>query len=88
MKAVAIALVAMSATSTLAFAQDAYIVDEDDTYVDSPDLYADPDPDLAVGTRVYGWTETRPDDCGTFKYWNGDYCADARFEPPRTEPLE
>lgn len=86
MKAIAIALAAMTATSTLALAQDAYVVDEDGTYVESPDLYDDSAP--AAGTRVYGWTETGPDDCGTYKYWNGDYCADARFEPPRTGTAE
>lgn len=38
---------------------------------------------VVVGPRVYGYTyELRPEDCGTFKYWNGEYCADARFEPP------
>lgn len=34
--------------------------------------------------RVYGWT-LRPDDCGTFHYWNGERCADARTDPPVTE---
>jgi len=34
------------------------------------------------GPRVYGWREWRPENCGTFKYWNGEYCADARNEPP------
>ena len=32
------------------------------------------------GPRVYGWT-MRPADCGTFRYWNGVRCADARDEP-------
>lgn len=31
--------------------------------------------------RVYGWA-MRPVDCGTFRYWNGVRCADARDEPP------
>jgi hypothetical protein len=31
--------------------------------------------------RVYGWM-MRPADCGTFRYWNGVRCADARDEPP------
>jgi hypothetical protein len=34
--------------------------------------------------RVYGWT-MRPADCGTFRYWNGERCADARSEPPVPE---
>jgi hypothetical protein len=33
------------------------------------------------GPRVYGWT-LRPADCGTFRYWDGVRCADARNEPP------
>ena len=35
----------------------------------------------APGPRVYGWM-MRPADCGTFRYWNGVRCADARNEPP------
>ncbi|WP_296204456.1 hypothetical protein [uncultured Hyphomicrobium sp.] len=43
----------------------------------------DPGDGVIVGPRVYGYTyELRPEDCGTFRYWNGEYCADARFEPP------
>lgn len=39
--------------------------------------------DRMSGPRVYGWRSViEIEDCGTFKYWNGDYCADARFEPP------
>ena len=34
------------------------------------------------GPRVYEWREWRPENCGTFKYWNGEYCADARDKPP------
>jgi hypothetical protein len=38
----------------------------------------------APAPRVYGWT-MRPADCGTFRYWNGERCADARSEPPVPE---
>ena len=31
---------------------------------------------------VYGWLGVAPQNCGTFKYWNGEHCADARFDPP------
>jgi len=27
-----------------------------------------------------------PANCGEFRYWNGEYCADARVEPPYTGP--
>lgn len=38
----------------------------------------------APAPRVYGWT-MRPADCGTFHYWDGERCADARNEPPVSE---
>ncbi len=28
----------------------------------------------------------RPSSCGKFRYWNGDYCADARYRPPYIGP--
>lgn len=31
---------------------------------------------------VYGWIGAAPRNCGTFKYWNGERCADARYDPP------
>lgn len=31
---------------------------------------------------VYGWSELRPDNCGRFRYWDGDACVDARYYPP------
>lgn len=44
------------------------------------------DDSVAFAPRVYGWSyEMRPEDCGTFKYWNGAYCADARYEPPEND---
>lgn len=70
-----------------AYAQEVYeepYIDDDDTYVDGP-AYTDPDSveDGAIlGPRVYGWQQIRPATCGTFKYWNGEYCADARSEAP------
>ena len=47
---------------------------------------ADDEDGVALAPRVYGWSyEMRPEDCGTFKYWNGEYCADARYEPPEND---
>lgn len=83
MKTVAVAFFAVAAMPGLAAAQDAYVVDDDDVYVESPEVYAEPG--VVVGPRVYGWTTLRPANCGTFKYWNGEYCADARFDPPDSE---
>ena len=46
----------------------------------------DDDDGVVLAPRVYGWSyEMRPEDCGTFKYWNGEYCADARYEPPEND---
>ncbi|MBN8913401.1 MAG: hypothetical protein J0H65_15355 [Rhizobiales bacterium] len=38
--------------------------------------------------RVYGWSYPPPPpvSCGQYRYWNGDYCADARREPPYVGP--
>ena len=33
---------------------------------------------------VYGWVAARPANCGTFKYWDGESCVDARYDPPAT----
>jgi hypothetical protein len=30
---------------------------------------------------VFGWIMVRPENCGTFKYWNGESCVDARYDP-------
>lgn len=78
MKVAALSLFALIAATGVAVAQEAYVVEEDD-YLEA----SEPD-DQPIGPRVYGWTAAPPSDCGTFKYWNGEYCADARFEPPRT----
>jgi hypothetical protein len=69
---------------------------DDRAYVDEPAYVeeqviddvddVDPGDGVIVGPRVYGYTyELRPEDYGTFKYWNGEYCADARFEPPPSD---
>lgn len=80
MKVLVFSLFALVATTGIAFSQGAYVID-DDGYVELPGGYAEPR--VVVGPRVYRWIAVPPDDCGTFKYWNGAYCADARFEPPR-----
>ncbi len=76
MKALALSLFTLMAGSAIATAQEAYVVEDGDVF-EAPEPYDQP-----VGPRVYGWTSAPPSDCGTFKYWNGVYCADARFEPP------
>lgn len=91
--AVSMALVTSAGAQDVYVDADVADVYEDRAYVDEP-AYVDeqviddvddigPEDGVIVGPRVYGYTyELRPEDCGTFKYWNGEYCADARFEPP------
>ena len=67
--------------------------DYDDAYVQAPAYDGAPaveeavpvEGGIIVGPRVYGWSLIRPANCGTFKYWNGEYCADARYDPPPGE---
>jgi hypothetical protein len=35
---------------------------------------------------VYGWILVRPTSCGNYRYWNGEYCADARNGLPYVGP--
>lgn len=94
---IALAACGIAAGGASAQAQEVYVDDlddyGDDTYVESPayvDTYetqvieeVEPAEDgIVVGPRVYGWAAIRPANCGTFKYWNGDYCTDARYNPP------
>jgi hypothetical protein len=96
MRAGILAAAASVALVTSAGAQDVYVdadVYDDRAYVDERAYVEEqviddaddiePADGVIVGPRVYGYTyELRPEDCGTFKYWNGEYCSDARFEPP------
>lgn len=84
MRNIAIAIAVSAACASGAAAAE---IDVDELQSEgSEDSYAiqeaAPPDDSAVGPRVYGWAALRPPDCGTFKYWNRDYCADARIEPP------
>lgn len=98
MRRACIVLAASLATAGGAVAQEVYVdeVDEpaeesyvEESYVESPAYEVEdvaPAEDGIVverrETRVYGWSAERPDNCGTFKYWTGGYCADARYAPP------
>ena len=94
MKRAIVAIAACLLAAGSAAAQEVYVDEMDDydggTYVEAPDIVDevpvivdDPVADgMVVGPRVYGWSEMRPANCGTFKYWDGETCADARFDPP------
>ena len=43
----------------------------------APSSYPAPEPQLIP---------LRPRSCGEYRYWNGDYCADARYERPYVGP--
>jgi hypothetical protein len=67
-----------AATAEEVIVEDAFV---DDDY--APAVIEDDDDDAVLVTRparVYGWSY-RLGNCGTYKYWNGHRCADARFEP-------
>ena len=32
------------------------------------------------------WVPLRPSSCGQYHFWNGQYCADARYQPPYLGP--
>lgn len=92
MRAILIALAASALTVGSASAAEIYIDDDDDyggvtvyerdvTVVERA-YPAAPGTVVEYGPRVYGWTEAAPVNCGRFRYWDGDYCADARFDPP------
>lgn len=76
-------MIAAAAVVTAASAQEVYVEAYEAPPVTDADIVVD---DAVVverpAPRVYGWIGPRPTDCGTFHYWNGAYCADARTEPP------
>ncbi len=54
-----------------------------------PPAYAPPPVVVGAPPYVYGWPPLpppRPASCGQYHYWNGAFCADARFRPPYVGP--
>ena len=76
-----IASLAVWGFATVAHAQDVIIEDDATAVEQAPADETVVVPDSDPGPRVYGWA-LRPADCGTFRYWDGTRCADARDEPP------
>lgn len=75
---------------------DRWYADDDDYYY-PPEYYLPPPPVVRVypdapppasyEPPVYGWlSPPRPASCGKYRYWNGEYCADARRDPPYIGP--
>jgi hypothetical protein len=76
---------------------DNYYDGDDDDYYYPPEDYLRPPPPVVrvvpappavvYEPPVYGWiSPPRPATCGKYRYWNGEYCADARYDPPYTGP--
>jgi hypothetical protein len=70
---------------------------DDDDYYYPPEHYLPPPPVVRVvpvpppvavyEPPVYGWiAPPRPSNCGKYRYWNGERCADARYDPPYVGP--
>ncbi|MCC7250428.1 hypothetical protein [Hyphomicrobium sp.] len=61
----------------------------DDFYY-PPEYYLPPPPPVVVyEPPVYGWLALPPpppSSCGKYRYWNGERCADARYDPPYIGP--
>jgi hypothetical protein len=45
-----------------------------------------PPPALYYAPPVADWVPPRPRSCEKYRYWDGDYCADARYQPPYVGP--
>lgn len=47
-----------------------------------------PPPAVVYEPPVYGWLAVPPppSSCGKYRYWNGERCADARYDPPYIGP--
>lgn len=72
---------------------------DDDDYYYPPEYYLPPPPPPPPVARVvpppavvyeppvYGWiAPPRPSSCGKYRYWDGERCADARYDPPYVGP--
>jgi len=71
---------------------------DDDDYYYPPEYYLPPPPPVVrvvpvpppaviYEPPVYGWiAPLRPSNCGKYRYWNGERCADARVDPPYVGP--
>jgi hypothetical protein len=91
MKSLGLAVVIALGFAGYAQAQERVVIDEDGMPVarrGDPDVMVAPRERVRRRARtmyrdryeppVYGWVERRPVNCGTFHYWDGDSCADAR----------
>ena len=76
---------AITAGAGLASAQ--VVIQSDDSYYDDDrptvvyrDYGVDRDPDYRVRTYEYNLRPSGPNGCGTYHFWNGERCVDARYK--------
>jgi hypothetical protein len=62
------------------------VIQYDDPYYDADrptvvyrDYYTVPAPDYRVRTYEYSLRPSGPNGCGTYRFWNGVRCVDARY---------
>jgi len=65
----------------VAFARSWYIPPAAGLY-DPRARYLPPPDRIEVSPGLVEFPPPRPRSCGRFRYWNGEYCADARYERP------
>ena len=55
-------------------------------YYPRPQYGYAPPPAVHYPSAPYAVEPIRPRSCGKYRYWNGEYCADARYERPYVGP--
>lgn len=64
----------------------AYYVGPDDGYRDWRTYRYLPAPAYAYAPPLIVLVPVRPASCGRYRYWDGERCADARYDPPYVGP--
>ncbi|MFM9847714.1 MAG: hypothetical protein ACKVP3_11210 [Hyphomicrobiaceae bacterium] len=81
------AIIAMALTAGASAASAQVVIQYGDPYYDDDrgppvvyqDYYGDPDPDYRLRVYEYNARPSGPNGCGTYYFWNGARCVDARY---------
>ena len=80
-------LSALAITAGAGVASAQVVIQSDDSYYDDDrpsvvyrDYGVDRDPDYRVHTYEYNLRPSGPNGCGTYHFWNGERCVDARYK--------
>lgn len=68
------------------YAQSYYYLPPVAVYDPRPRVWYSHPPAAYYEAPLADWAPPRPRSCGKYRYWNGDYCADARHERPYVGP--